>query len=232
MPLLLARWRQAQTPYMELLSAAVAVAACEQCWAAWDGHACGWAIQQWMGCCCWFSCCSATERSCVLPIALPHAAAHPVGAWPNHPPFTGRLPAPADPVDCALLFQVKALLVFEPSEPLQLLARAFASGSSSLYWDVSRLPSRTGRAYIVTGAGACDRAGVHCGLTADQMRGWWCVMTGFNWLKLAAERPLIDRCCCSCCQQSFMPYPALPPPPPSRHRPAVGGPGRRAAAGH
>ena len=87
-----------------------------------------------------------------MPIALPHAAAHPVGAWPNHPPFTGRLPAPADPVDCALLFQVKALLVFEPSEPLQLLARAFASGSSSLYWDVSRLPSRTGRAYIVTGA--------------------------------------------------------------------------------
>ncbi|PRW56972.1 Diacylglycerol O-acyltransferase 1 [Chlorella sorokiniana] len=82
MPLLLARWRQAQTPHMELLSAAVAVAAY-----------------------------------------------------------------------CALLFQVKGLLVFEPGEPVQLLARTFASGSSSLYWDVSRLPSRTARAYIVTGIG-------------------------------------------------------------------------------
>lgn len=54
--------------------------------------------------------------------------------------------------DCALLFQAKALLTFEPGEPLQLLSRAFASGSTSLYWDVSRLPSRTARAYIVTGA--------------------------------------------------------------------------------
>lgn len=82
MPLLLARWRHAQTPHMELLSAAVAVAAY-----------------------------------------------------------------------CALLFQAKALLTFEPGEPLQLLSRAFASGSTSLYWDVSRLPSRTARAYIVTGIG-------------------------------------------------------------------------------
>lgn len=32
MPLLLARWRHAQTPHMELLSAAVAVAACELGW--------------------------------------------------------------------------------------------------------------------------------------------------------------------------------------------------------
>ena len=55
---------------------------------------------------------------------------------------------------CSLLFQLKALLVFEPAAaPPKLLSRAFAAGSSSLCWDVSRLPSRTARAYIVTAIG-------------------------------------------------------------------------------
>lgn len=49
--------------------------------------------------------------------------------------------------------QVKALLVFEPSEPPQLLGRALRAGSAGLAWDVSRLPSRTARSYIVAGLG-------------------------------------------------------------------------------
>lgn len=64
--------------------------------------------------------------------------------------------------------------MFEPSEPLQLLARAFAYGSSSLYWDVSRLPSRTARAYIVTGAAW---EGVQYGPGAGVGLGrWQCVV--------------------------------------------------------
>ncbi|KAL4452259.1 hypothetical protein ABPG75_007921 [Micractinium tetrahymenae] len=54
---------------------------------------------------------------------------------------------------CSLLFQVKALLVFEPGEPPQLLGRALRAGSAGLAWDVSRLPSRTARSYIVAGLG-------------------------------------------------------------------------------
>lgn len=55
---------------------------------------------------------------------------------------------------CALLFQLKALLVFDPSEPPpRLLGRALRAGASGLCWDVSRLPSRTARAYIATGIG-------------------------------------------------------------------------------
>ena len=55
---------------------------------------------------------------------------------------------------CSLLFQVKALLVFDPAAPLHsLLGGAFARGRERLAWDVGRLPSRTARAYIVTGIG-------------------------------------------------------------------------------
>lgn len=54
---------------------------------------------------------------------------------------------------CPTPMQLKALLVFEPSEPPPLLGRAFRAGSASLGWDVSRLPSRTARAYIVSAIG-------------------------------------------------------------------------------
>lgn len=54
---------------------------------------------------------------------------------------------------CSLLFQLKALLVFEPGPPPALLGRAFRSGTHSLCWDVSRLPSRTARAYIAAAIG-------------------------------------------------------------------------------
>ena len=55
---------------------------------------------------------------------------------------------------CSLLFQVKALLVFDPTAPLHsLLGGAFATGRERLAWDVGRLPSRNARAYIVTGIG-------------------------------------------------------------------------------
>jgi hypothetical protein len=55
---------------------------------------------------------------------------------------------------CALLFQVKALLVFDPSQPPpKLLVRALRAGADHLRFDVSRLPSRTARAYIISGIG-------------------------------------------------------------------------------
>lgn len=139
----------------------------------------GWAPSWWRPRCCWHAGARHRRRTWTCSARRArwqHVSGH-GGWWCNMQcrraapledllPCLAHLSGPPCPwhclhtpaADCALLFQVKALLVFEPGEPLQLLARAFASGSSSLCWDVSRLPSRTARAYIVTGGQRGDGA--------------------------------------------------------------------------
>ena len=91
---------------------------------------------------------------CSLMVAVPALRTR----WLHAPPtaHTELLSAAAAiSAFCSLLFQLKALLVFDPSEPaaLRFAARALQAGSSSLAWDIGRLPSRTARAYIVCGIG-------------------------------------------------------------------------------